>query len=92
MDSLFSRKRDYSSFVVTLPSYCVPGEEAESLLSKREAQLEWMRQNGVRHLGTPVDRPQRAASEVAVTAMRLVRLRDQRHDAADDLPEAANGR
>jgi hypothetical protein len=43
--------------MLSLPAFCTPTGEAENLRAKREAQLEWMRANGVRSLlGTPVSR------------------------------------
>jgi hypothetical protein len=39
---------------LTLPSYCKPTEELSSLAEKREAQLRWMRQNGMNYLGDPL--------------------------------------
>ncbi len=58
MSSLFAAwKRDLTPAMVSLPAYCVPTDEAENLRTKREAQLEWMRANGVRSLlGTPITR------------------------------------
>jgi hypothetical protein len=57
MSSLFARKRFSSPEMLTLPAFCVPAEESAKLLSKREAQLEWMRTKGVEYiLGSPVKR------------------------------------
>ena len=57
MSSLFARKRLSSPEMLTLPAFCVPAEESAKLLSKREAQLEWMRTKGVEYiLGSPVKR------------------------------------
>ena len=43
--------------MLSLPAFCTPTNEAENLRTKREAQLEWMRANGVRSLvGTPINR------------------------------------
>ena len=57
MSSLFARKRNPSPETLTLPAFCVPAEESAKLLSKREAQLEWMRAAGVEYiLGSPVKR------------------------------------
>ena len=57
MSSLFARKRYPSPEMLTLPAFCVPAEESAKLLSKREAQLEWMRAKGVQYiLGSPVKR------------------------------------
>ncbi len=57
MSSLFARKRNLSPEMLTLPAFCVPAEESAKLLSKREAQLEWMRAQGVQYiLGNQVQR------------------------------------
>ena len=57
MSSLFARKRNLSPEMLTLPAFCVPAEESAELNSKREAQLEWMRAQGVEYiLGSPVKR------------------------------------
>jgi hypothetical protein len=43
--------------MLTLPAFCVPSEESAKLLSKREAQLKWMRAQGVPYiLGNPATR------------------------------------
>ncbi len=43
--------------MLSLPASCTPTGEAENLRTKREAQVEWMRVNGVRSLiGTPITR------------------------------------
>jgi hypothetical protein len=57
MSSLFVRKRNLSPEMLTLPAFCVPAEVSAKLQSKREAQLEWMREKGVQYLlGDPVHR------------------------------------
>jgi hypothetical protein len=61
MSSLFARKRSVSPELLTLPAFCVPADEAENLRSKREAQLQWMREKGVHYLlSHPVARQQKA--------------------------------
>ena len=50
MSSLFARKRNLSPEMLTLPAFCVPAEESAKLDSKREAQLEWMRAQGVQYI------------------------------------------
>ncbi len=61
MSSLFARKRNLTPEMLTLPAFCVPAEESAKLLSKREAQLEWMRSQGVPYiLGSPAKRHTRA--------------------------------
>jgi hypothetical protein len=58
MSSLFAWKRPATPPMLSLPAFCTPTSEAESLRTKREAQLEWMRANGVRSLvDTPINRP-----------------------------------
>jgi hypothetical protein len=57
MSSLFARKRNLTPEMLTLPAFCIPAEESAKLLSKREAQLEWMRAQGVEYiLGSPIKR------------------------------------
>jgi len=57
MSSLFARKRNVNPEMLTLPAFCIPAEESAKLESKREAQLEWMRNKGVQYiLGSPVKR------------------------------------
>ena len=57
MSSLFAWKRNATPAMLSLPAFCTPTNEAENLRTKRDAQLEWMRANGVRSLlGTPVTR------------------------------------
>jgi hypothetical protein len=43
--------------MLTLPAFCIPAEESAKLESKRQAQLEWMRAQGVEYiLSQPVSR------------------------------------
>ena len=57
MISLFAWKRNLNPEMLTLPAFCVPTEESAKLLSKREAQLEWMHAQGVEYiLGSPIKR------------------------------------
>ena len=57
MSSLFAWKRNATPEMLSLPAFCTPTSEAESLRKKRDAQLEWMRSHGVRYLvGTPITR------------------------------------
>jgi hypothetical protein len=57
MSSLFAWKRNATPAMLSLPAFCTPTNEAENLRTKRDAQLEWMRANGVRSLlGTPINR------------------------------------
>jgi hypothetical protein len=58
MSSLFGNKRKSSPDLVTLPAFCVPAaSESDALRSKREAQIRWMREKGVRYLiDTPIAR------------------------------------
>jgi hypothetical protein len=58
--------------MLTLPAFCIPAEESAKLLSKREAQLEWMRENGVQYiLGSPAQRHTPVPHAAAPTAPRL---------------------
>jgi hypothetical protein len=84
MSSLFSNKRRSSLDLVMLPACCVPAAtESDALRSKREAQLKWMREKGVRYLidnpiprPAPSPRPARTqplpAAKVSLTALRPV--------------------
>jgi hypothetical protein len=57
MSSLFARKRTLNPEMLTLPAFCVPAEESAKLSAKRQAQLEWMRSQGVQYiLNSPVHR------------------------------------
>jgi hypothetical protein len=57
MSSLFARKRNLSPEMLTLPAFCIPAEESAKLNAKREAQLEWMRSQGIQYiLGSQVQR------------------------------------
>ena len=57
MSSLFARKPKPTPEMLTLPAFCVPTDVSAKLDSKREAQLEWMRERGVEYiLGSPVKR------------------------------------
>jgi hypothetical protein len=61
MSSLFNRWRNFDPAMLKLPAVCVPGGEADTLRAKREAQLKWMREHGVRYLGNPMVWPDRRA-------------------------------
>jgi len=61
MSSLFHLFRTGDPGMLKLPSECVLGGEAETLRAKREAQLRWMRERGVRYLGNPMVWPDRRA-------------------------------
>jgi hypothetical protein len=61
MSSLFHRKGIYDCELVKLPAFCVPNDEVDTLRTKREAQLTWMRERGVRYLGNPMRWPDRRA-------------------------------
>jgi hypothetical protein len=64
MSSLFARKRMTTPEMLTLPAFCVPAEESAKLEEKRQAQLEWMREQGVDYLlSQPVHRHPPAAEK-----------------------------
>ncbi len=64
MSSLFARKRMTTPEMLTLPAFCVPAEESAKLEAKRQAQLEWMREQGVDYLlSQPVPRHATAAEK-----------------------------
>jgi hypothetical protein len=73
MISLFSRKRIYGAELITLPAFCVPGKESTRLIAKRDAQLKWMRDKGVRYLGSPMPLSEKPLATVRPIA-RNVRL------------------
>ncbi len=52
--TLFKKQRISEPDLITLPSYCKLADELESLAAKREAQLKWMRQRGMRYVGDPM--------------------------------------
>jgi len=73
MSSLLARDRNASG-MLTLPAQCVPVGEADTLSSKREAQLRWMRESGVHYLlGQPVARAMRE-ERIARPKATVVRL------------------
>ena len=78
MISLFTKQKESPVPLLTLPTYCipVPAEASNDLTAKREAQLQWMREKGMKYLGDPLGeaekRPQRRP---ALTTMRLVSVR-----------------
>ena len=61
MSSLFHLWRQIDPGLLKLPSECVPGGETDTLRMKRDAQLKWMRERGVRYLGNPMVWPDRRA-------------------------------
>lgn len=70
MNSLFGQgRRSSSTDLLRLPALCVPAaNEPEYLRSKREAQLQWMREKGVAYLiGSPITRPVKNAAKTAET-------------------------
>jgi hypothetical protein len=73
MSSLFHLWHNFDPTMLKLPAVCVPGGEAETLRAKREAQLKWMRERGVRYLGNPMVWPDRRArgSPIAPNRSRL---------------------
>lgn len=75
MSSLFSRKQfSFDSEIVTLPAYCVTGSEADSLQAKRAAQLKWMKERGVRYLGSPGIKNDRRAPRPPSASIRTPRV------------------
>lgn len=91
MISLFARPNETPLNLLKLPTYAVAQKESDALAAKRAAQLEWMREKGMRYLGDPVERAElRAKLRPGAPRMRLVgsvaRLADS------DAQEAAGGR
>jgi hypothetical protein len=59
--------------MLTLPAFCVPADEDATLRAKREAQLVWMREKGVRYLlGSPITRADSVRYSVDTTDTRRV--------------------
>ena len=91
MISLFTKQKESPVPLLTLPTNCVPSEESTNLVAKREAQLRWMREKGMKYLGDPLGeaekRPQRRA---APTTMRLVSVRkvEEAESGAESVREA----
>jgi hypothetical protein len=74
MSSLFLRKRFAPDpGFVSLPAYCATGGEAASLLAKREAQLKWMKEHGVRYLGGPAVKHDRRAPRPPAASIRTTK-------------------
>jgi hypothetical protein len=73
MSSLFNSWRNFDSALLKLPAVCVPGGETDTLRAKREAQLKWMRERGVRYLGNPMVWPDRRARGSAIAPNRNAR-------------------
>jgi hypothetical protein len=86
MISLFNKAKVSPLNVVTLPSYCVPTTESNDLDAKRDAKLQWMRDNGMTYLGDPLKqiekRPQRSGN---VAPVRLVSVRKDIEAVAADV-------
>jgi hypothetical protein len=92
MSSLFSRKRLASDpGTVTLPAYCTTGGEAASLQAKREAQLKWMKENGVRYLGGPAVKHDRRAPRPPSASIRTPKMAPERPGDAIVRDLASNG-
>lgn len=83
MSSMFHGWRPFDSGLLKLPSECVPGGEPDALLKKRDEQLRWMRERGVRYLGNPMVRPDRRAPGSPIARAR--RNRDLKTMLAEQL-------
>ena len=85
MSSLFHRSRTVDPGMLKLPSECVLGDESETLRAKRDAQLKWMRERGVRYLGNPMVWPDRRAPGSPIAPSReLSELRAAANDRPGD--------
>jgi hypothetical protein len=86
MISLFIKQKGPPPSLLTLPTYCVPAKSSEDLALKREAQLKWMQDRGMRYLGDPSKpsekRPRQQSSASSAATVRFVSLRNHRSDAA----------
>jgi hypothetical protein len=57
MSSLLLHTCSRTPEMLTIPAFCVPAPESGRLEAKRQAQLEWMRAQGIRYiLWNPVER------------------------------------
>lgn len=81
MTSPFHRKGIYDCDLVKLPAFCTPNDEAENLRTKREAQLKWMKERGVRYLGNPMRWPDRRAPGTPAAPSRAMAVMERPGDA-----------
>ncbi|HEX6993715.1 MAG TPA: hypothetical protein VF339_06160 [Gammaproteobacteria bacterium] len=80
MISLFARPKETPLNLLKLPTYAVAQNESDTLAAKREAQLKWMRENGMSYLGDPLKIAElRAKRRPELRTIRLVE-----HAAKDD--------
>lgn len=87
MSSLFSKPKPSPLNLLKLPTYCVPTKESSTLAAKREAQLQWMRERGMKYLGDPLKQVEkRPLRRPCAPPVRLVSIRN---DA--EAPEALTG-
>jgi hypothetical protein len=91
MSSLLFRKRNPDPVLIKLPGGCVPSGEADTLRTKREAQLKWMRERGVRYLGNPMVSPDRRAPRSPAASNRSHRAAVERPGDAIARDLASNG-
>lgn len=75
MGSIFNKKPRLSPLnLVTLPAFCVPAGESESLVAKRAAKLEWMHEKGLKYLGDPLKKLDKRPAPAPIP-MRVVGAR-----------------
>jgi hypothetical protein len=75
MSSIFAKKPRPSELnLVTLPAFCVPAGESESLVAKRAAKLQWMHEKGLKYLGDPLKKIERRV-EPTPLPIRVVGVR-----------------
>jgi hypothetical protein len=75
MGSLFTKRpRQIPLNLVTLPAFCVPAGESESLIAKRAAKLQWMQEKGLKYLGDPIKKVEKRTAPPQGPA-RVVGLR-----------------
>ena len=72
MIALFRRRKSGALQPLKIPPHCVLCTETESLASKREAQLRWMRERGVKYLGHPMAQAERDRATPSPEASRRV--------------------
>jgi len=89
MISLFAKPKESPLNLLKLPTYAVAQEESDALAAKREAQLRWMREQGMSYLGDPLKLAElRARRRPGAPSIRLVRADERLGDG--EPPEAAD--
>lgn len=89
---LFAKPKESPLNLLKLPTYAVAQEESDALAAKREAQLRWMREQGMSYLGDPLQVTKlRAKRRPGAPRIRLVRA-DERPEDREPSGAASGGR